>query len=279
MDKLSKILNNEEKQKIIDLYNNNISMREIEKITGYTRQSVSIFLENSGVKTTKGNHYRKYFLDESFFTNIDSEIKAYWLGFIFADGFITTKEKYGQQKFGISISKNDIELLEQFKKDIQSTYPITFDTTKEKPLARLIMSSQKVVDDLKKYGCVEQKSLILQFPQNIPNEFTKDFIRGMFDGDGSIKCYKKGSYLDYNFSIVGTYDIVNSIYKILGCGGVYKDNRTKNTFYLSINGNQQIIRVYEYLYINASRYLERKKNKFLELVNKYGESQGSQRAI
>lgn len=274
MDKLSRTLNEEEKEKIINLYQSNISLREIERQTGYTRQSVANFLENSGIKTTKGNHYRKYFLNEDFFQDIDSEIKAYWLGFIFADGFITSKEKYGQQKFGVAVSQKDIELIEQFKKDIDSTYPITFDTTKKTPLAKLVMSSQKVVNDLKSYGCVEQKSLILQFPKNIPERFLKDFIRGVFDGDGCIKCYQRGSHLDYSFSIIGTKDMVDNIFKILKCGGVYKDGRTEKTFYLNINGNQQIIQVYKYLYKDASRFLKRKKDKFEELIMKYGENQG-----
>lgn len=66
-------------------------MRQIEKEFGVTRTTVSKFLENKGIKTTKGNHYRKYFHQEDFFENIDTEEKAYWLGFMFADGYITNK--------------------------------------------------------------------------------------------------------------------------------------------------------------------------------------------
>lgn len=40
--------------------------------------------------------------------------------------------------------------------------------------------------DLSKHGCVPNKSLILKFPTTLPNELVNDFIRGYFDGDGSV---------------------------------------------------------------------------------------------
>lgn len=83
-------------EQVIQAYLNNISLREIEKQFNVTRPTVSKFLENKGIKTQKGNHYRKYFHNENYFENIDSEEKAYWLGFIFADGYILNKDdKYG----------------------------------------------------------------------------------------------------------------------------------------------------------------------------------------
>jgi uncharacterized protein (DUF608 family) len=63
-------------------------MREIEKQVPYGRASISRMLERLGIKNTSGNHYRKYFFDFDFFEKIDTEKKAYWLGFLYADGCI-----------------------------------------------------------------------------------------------------------------------------------------------------------------------------------------------
>lgn len=87
-------------------------MRQIEREYGVTRQSVAIFLEKEKIKTTKGNHFRKYTHDYNFFKNIDTEEKAYWLGFMFADGYIVNKSKtYGEDAFGITLHANDIKTL------------------------------------------------------------------------------------------------------------------------------------------------------------------------
>lgn len=182
-----KQLNDEQIQSIVQDYQNNKSMRQIEKDYGVTRQSVATYLEKIGVKTTKGNHHRKYTHQYDFFENIDTEEKAYWLGFMFADGYIVDySNKYGEDKFGITLHSKDKETLEQFKKSIQSTNPITDVSSNGRQLHRILMSSQKTVDDLISHGCFKQKSLILKPPTGIPKELIHHFIRGFFDGDGSI---------------------------------------------------------------------------------------------
>ena len=94
---LEQLLSEEEKQNIIIDYQNNISLHELEKKYHHTRSNLSKWLETIGIKTTKGNHYRKYFHQEDFFETIDTEEKAYWLGFMFADGYIINNEnKYGE---------------------------------------------------------------------------------------------------------------------------------------------------------------------------------------
>ena len=96
-------VNDEIKQKIIEEYLNNKSLRKIEEEYGVSRNTISKFLEKNNIKTTTGNHYRKYFHQEDFFENINTEEKAYWLGFMFADGYISEKRNgYGQDLFGIT---------------------------------------------------------------------------------------------------------------------------------------------------------------------------------
>lgn len=263
---------------IIAAYKNNISLRQIEKDFNVSRKTISKFLEEKGIKTVKENHYRKYFHNFDFFEKIDSEEKAYWLGFMFADGYIVNYDNYyGEDVLGLSVSLKDQEVLEKFKKSIQATNPIKCYQRKEpgEPMVRLQMSSQKTVNDLISHGCVKQKSLILQPPKEIPEEFLPHFIRGLFDGDGCITSSLKGSYESYQVDITSTFLMVNWIKEKVGMGSIVKDSRREKTYYYTLGGNQQVIKFYHYLYNNATIYLNRKYDKFQQLLNKYGESRGS----
>ena len=271
-------LSQEEIKEIVNMYKNNFSIRKISEITHYSRPKLTKLLEQTGVKTNKGNHYRKYFFNFDFFETIDNELSAYWLGFIYADGNITKKGEYGEQEFKISISNKDIKLLEHFKKDINSTYPIRFDCSKglQHKMCLLSMRSQKTVEDLKNKGVVENKSLILEFPScsQVPQHLLHHFIRGYFDGDGSISKTTKGSYDDYQVSFVGTQKFIQQLYSVLQMGSVFPDKRKSNSWYLSISGNRQIIKLFDYLYKDATRYLDRKYNTFNDLLMKYSENWG-----
>lgn len=143
----------ETQEKIIIAYKNNVSLRQIEKEFNVTRNTTAKFLEKRGIKTTKGNHYRKYFHNENFFENIDTEEKAYWLGFLYADGYITERSNgYGQESFGITLSAEDENHLIKFKHSIQATNPINSDNSKKYPQKKIVLTSQKTVNDLIEQG-------------------------------------------------------------------------------------------------------------------------------
>ena len=98
------------RQKIIQDYKNCKSIRQIERDYGVTRYSVAKYLEEQEIKTTKGNHHRKYIHQFDYFKVIDSEEKAYWLGFMFADGYIVDySNRYGEDKFGITFPDESLK--------------------------------------------------------------------------------------------------------------------------------------------------------------------------
>lgn len=269
-------VSDEIKQKIIVDYKNNISLRELEKKYNVTRNTISVYLEKIGIKKIKGNHYRKYFHNEDFFEVIDTEEKAYWLGFMFADGYILDNSKYyGQDAFGMSLAEDSLDSLEKFKKSIQATNPITWEIKEgnEQSIGRLLMRSQKTVEDLIDKGCVKQKSLILQPPKNVPNNLIKHFIRGFFDGDGSLIKYEKTkNSIVYNINITSTYEMVKWICQILGMGQIFPEKRRQQTWYFVVGGNQQVIQIYHYLYDEATIWMDRKYKRFQELLSKYSEN-------
>jgi hypothetical protein len=273
-----KQLNDEQIQKVINDYKNGKSLRQIEKDYNVTRQSVAKFLEQKGIKTTKGNHYRKYTHNYDFFENIDTEEKAYWLGFMFADGYIIDySNKYGEDKFGITLHGDDIKTLEDFKKAINSTNPITDVSSNGRFLMRIVMSSQKTVDDLISHGCFKQKSLILKPPIGVPENLIHHFIRGFFDGDGSIfwnkTAFERHSTWNtpsYNINITSTKEMIEWIIDIIGFGTLCKEQRREKTWYYKQSGNKKVRAFCDYIYKDATIYMERKYKLYQDLVKVSG---------
>ena len=276
-----KNLNQNEIQQIINDYKNGKSMRQIEKEYGVTRQSVAIFLEKNKIKTTKGNHFRKYTHDYSFFKDIDSEEKAYWLGFMFADGYIVDKTRgYGEDCFGITLHAKDIKTLQDFKKSINATNPITDVSRDGRDLRRIILTSQQTVDDLISHGCVKQKSLILKPPISVPKNLIHHFIRGFFDGDGSIfwnktafKKHDTWTAPSYSICITSTKEMIEWIIENTGVGILKKENRREKTWYLSQSGNNKVRTFCDFIYKDATIFMDRKYKLYKDLV-KYQETKG-----
>lgn len=274
---LQDFISEQERQEIFNLYQNNVSIREIAKKTHHGRHAISKMLTDAGVKTTVGNHYRKYFFDVDYFEKIDTSEKAYWLGFMYADGCIEPT-LYGEESLKLAVGVKDIDVLQKFKQDLKSTYPIRFDESRHhaNPACQgqgiCCYKSQKAVNDLISKGCVRRKSLILEFPteSQVPKKFIYDFIRGYFDGDGSISYYERQKSASLSF--VGTKNFIMALSTYFKGGSVFPDKRKKNSWYFNLGGKNQIIQAYSLMYSNATRYMDRKYNKFQEILKKYNES-------
>ena len=266
------------RQQIIQDYQNCKSIRQIEQDYGVTRYSVAKYLEEQNIKITKGNHHRKYIHQFDYFETIDTEEKAYWLGFMFADGYIVDySNRYGEDKFGITLHSDDVETLERFRESIKSTNPITDVSSNGRSLRRIIMSSQKTVDDLISHGCVKQKSLILKPPINIPDNLIHHFIRGFFDGDGSIfwnksefEHHKTWNTPSYAISITSTKEMIEWIIEQVGFGNLKKEERREKTWYYRQGGNNKARAFCEYIYKDATIFMERKYKLYQDLVKVSG---------
>lgn len=207
---------------------------------------------------------RKYELIENFFENIDSEEKAYFLGLLYADGYVN--ENLGM--VDLTLHHQDKQILDDF---VTYLYP-----NNDRPLKlirnkyyRLVINSKKLVSDLKTHGCIQKKTFKIVFPE-ISNNLLNHFIRGYFDGDGSVWIQKEV----LNISIVGTINFLQTIKKILiencNLNETKLDNRhperKNNIRALRYGGNIIINRIYHYLYDNATIYLNRKHVKFLAIL-------------
>ena len=214
---------------------------------------------------------RLYSLNEEFFTKIDTEQKAYWLGFIYADGFISIAKSTNQHNLSIKLSVKDKVHLEKFRAEITSR-PIRDYAQQTKygliNFSQLIISSKRIVQDLQRLGCVQNKSLILTFPtiNQVPQNLINHFIRGYFDGDGSVFIQNKGKYNYLGVSICGTKEMLegiksNCIFLLNNSKCIYHDYRHlgKNIFSFKLLSNVRCQNFYEFLYNGAEVYMERKK--------------------
>ena len=128
---------------------------------------------------------------------------------------IMNKTKYNNYKVGMSLMESDREILEKLKEDINTNYPLKkYHSNTEfnsKDYYRLLMTSNKMAEDLISKGCCINKTLILSFPNedNLSQELIRHFIRGYIDGDGCITITNNIPKI----KITGTLEILNEIKK------------------------------------------------------------------
>ena len=86
-------LSSEEIQEIISLYQEGVSSSKLQKQFRLQYHDIKEILLAHGIQVRTHRESRiKYKRNENYFSYIDTPEKAYWLGFIYADGFITKKK-------------------------------------------------------------------------------------------------------------------------------------------------------------------------------------------
>lgn len=193
---------------------NKYSSKELATILNRTRNSVQLKINRMGLKRED-----KYCYNENFFEKIDTEEKAYWLGFIYADGYVQRNKDKRNSELGIELQIGDIEHLKKFNKSINGNVEVKikerfdyrYGHSNTHCVIRLYKS--KIVDDLIKLGVVPNKSHIITFPQ-LNKDMVLPFIRGFFDGDGCIQLNKQRGCHKFDFACA-SIDFVNSLRNVL----------------------------------------------------------------
>ena len=174
--------------KIVKMYTEDkISGCKISKELDISLYTVYSVLESKNIKRRSNSiNSKKYKCNDNFFSIIDTEEKAYWLGFMYADGYIISD----RDAIGLSLSTEDINHLEKFLASLNANNKISRYTNNiNREYARVIIYSNKLKNDLISNGCLENKTFKLDFP-NIDENLVRHFIRGYFDGDGSLSKHK-----------------------------------------------------------------------------------------
>lgn len=268
------------KEKILEMtnyYNECKSLREVSKKFGYNHSTLYRYMKEAGVKIKmdfklNGERVRKFQIDESYFERIDTKDKAYIFGLLLSDGCMYDSGGLWQ----VRLKLTDLELLDAVKVAMKYDRPLTINKKEKeshKQCKTLIIANRKIFEDLVKLGCTPRKSFTKTFPTHIPNELMPSFIRGYFDGNGSIYVGtdKRGNCVS-EIKIVSSSLFCYSMVDFFANLGVYSyvdfdkrhDNRVAD---FRIRRFEDINKFQAYIYSDKdnSIFLERKFNKFVEL--------------
>ncbi len=244
------------------------------------------FLSNTSVKNIlKRNNIThislipKYEKNHYFFDKIDNEAKAYFLGFMCADGNNYIKRK-GNYQVSIKLQARDKHILESFRDMIVPTKPLKFmPRAKEthQDTYKLKFDSKIISNQLIELGCIAAKSLILDFPPIMRNSlYFNHFIRGYSDGDGCISMWVKQLKTTTNDNYAwqltssdkfcaGAKEIIDNLFNIKMYSRL-ANIESDITTTISIGGNRQVYDILTWLYKDATLYLTRKYNEYQELT-------------
>ena len=253
-------------QIVIDHTQNHLGRTALSKKYGYAGANIAKLLHKRGVYhyVRKDAFAQLYSCDDNFFADIDHEHKAYWLGFIAADGSVSNK------RLSIFLREGDKDHLDLFRQHIKSNGRILPITKKAGgvvlkggknefyPQCYLGICSRKLIADLALLGIVRNKIKRTMIPA-IPESMIPHFIRGLLDGDGWLSIRTKDNQKEMGF--LGSHSILMGVRKILARECKVSSPRIRpagETWKLRYTGNKQVPRIEEYLYKNATAYLKRK---------------------
>jgi len=254
-------------EKIKKMNDDGLSIKEISKLYGTCEETIRkmFILNNLQYKPGKSKN-----IDENSLDNITTNT-AYLLGLLCSDGSID-KDGYGFQ-----ICSKDLEIVKSAKTILNSNHKIVKISSFDKRSGKIYekynihFCSKKLTSHLRKLGLNNNKSFDCKMPP-IPENYFWDFIRGLFDGDGSISSNKD----NYNFTLIASSEIMNEIkikFKEIELSDTKLSIVSKNEkgiiYRIKQNSNSDLLKIYDKLYSsNPEHKLERKFKKFSEIKMK-----------
>lgn len=253
----------EETIKVRDLYLSGLSIQSITDRMGYASTNIVYrILEVYGV-TDHDRLAKTYELeDNNIFHIIDTEEKAYWLGFLMADCYMD--DLNGKYSIEFMLAEKDRERVEAFARFMNSKVPLHVHNRiiNGYNQVKVCINNKQVFQDLLQHGCVPRKSLTKTFPWHIPQEMYCHFLRGYFDGNGCIACSKN----KFQVQIASSERMCKGIESLLIKESIIyrrcKIFRSGQAWIFQRGGNIQVQKIFHYLYDNATEYMQRKFVKF-----------------
>lgn len=248
-------------EKIVNLYNKGLSLKEILEELAYlnikSENTLSKILRQQNIKIRSAQ--RRIDFDENYFNTINTEEKAYLLGFILSDGNICKiKDRYKSFRIQLCINRNDDYILNRFRKLIHSTNKLKYHRNE----VSFSINSNVMAYQLGFYNIFPRKSFHSSLAFHIPKNLFNHYLRGIFDGDGVCSYGRK----KFTFGFCGnSFLLINEIQLFLikeiniNKTSIYQNN---GTYHFDNGAKKDILSFYNYLYKDATIYLDRKKEKF-----------------
>jgi intein-encoded DNA endonuclease-like protein len=245
---------------IIEKYNQGLSSEKIAKELDLNPSTVCRILKRNSIDIKGASHFNsKYTINEDFLDNINTEEKAYFLGFMFADGAVHKSEN----SFKLEVHEQDQDILIKFQNLLFVGENSKIGTDRE-IYKYFSINSNNLVEKLIENGCGPKKTFNITFP-NLPENLIPHFLRGLFDGDGCI-------YFPYDsnrviIQLTGYLPFMHEVreyiqkHNINGYSHNVKHKELVGEFI--ITKQQEVHKMLDYLYKDATIYLDRKYKKYL----------------
>lgn len=253
---------------IAEMYKSGMSAYKIVDELDLTRAIVYKSLTRTKTpRRHKGKAARQYHFDTTAFDNIDNEEKAYWYGFIHADACVH------RTSLRLILEASDKPHIEKFNKFLKSEYEIHLRNRKSdgkiRKKARLIVTDKNFTDRLRELGITPHRKYFDL--SELPQELYHHWVRGYFDANGCItRIINKGNRYTarINFSAPNK-DIIIWIKDQLMQFSKIPDKKVqkiknKEAYCIDYGGKNICEKIYNYMYKDATVFLDRKKKKFME---------------
>lgn len=240
---------------VVRLYGTGLSQQSVADVLDVSQWWVSATLRRLGVPSRPEGGRRRRSLDESFFDDIDTPEKAYWLGFIAADGFVRADGR----TVGLRLMPSDVGHVAALAAALGSDAPIR-DMQGGK---QVLFYSKHMVESLAKVGITRWKSRTC-LPWEGSPELLPHYWRGAVDGDGHIS--KTVAYVSY----CGTPAMVKAFKAFAHevCGTKTTPRQGIGMWVLNVTGAHRTFNLVEAMYGVGGPVLERKRLAALALLER-----------
>lgn len=247
-------------RRAIEAYKNGLATRAAARLAGVSPATFHRILTRNAVKRDRTTGPRnKIPVDETYFDTIDNEQKAYWLGFIAADGCVRQNQAGGWEFF-LRLSTRDGQHVRQLVRDLRSRHRVV--TARRACTVRIVR--KQFVACLMKSGITPNKARTLSFPQWLAADLVPHFVRGYFDGDGSCGLHRGNLVITFTSCSKKFLEAIELVLRIqcdLRPRKAKPVSRAK-AFRLVYDGSRMAKRIHQFLYQGGTRLLARKKAVF-----------------
>ena len=263
----------EKKYDVVNYYKSKpMTIRECANHCGLSNPTIIKLLNEFGIDRYKKAKINSPELDENYFSNINTEEKAYFLGLLISDGNVfVCGDGNRQASISITQAESDAYILKRFLEEVRSNTTIGHDG---RGTCQATIRSNIMAHSLSSYGVVPEKTLTAYLPI-IEDQYMQHLIRGILDGDGSItSTLTSRNKHKHAISFCGTHQLMEGIsqYISLVTGATrakvydYSDRHLSEIKWQSVS---DVLLVGDWIYRDATIFLERKRKLYSDIEQRY----------